>query len=107
MFATVAVLLSGATAETLIKEVTGCHSHLQLHKWLTRWVCKAGGPTDYFFVSVVEHVTCDTFILRGPHHCTLAESICAREWTFSFVIEKMMKKETIKDVMRRGFFILC
>lgn len=47
-----------ATTETLIDGVKDCNSHLQLHKWLTRQVCKAGGPSDC--ICIFEHLTCDT-----------------------------------------------
>lgn len=34
-------------AHTYIEGMTGCQSHLQLYKWLTKWVCKAGGPWSH------------------------------------------------------------
>lgn len=60
--------------EILIKEA--CHSHLQLYKWLTRWVCKAGGPSDYHCPLAWWFVLSRVAICLCVHECVFSSCAC-------------------------------
>lgn len=63
-----------AATEVLIKDMGGSYSHLQLHQWLTGWVCKAGvhliTVPGIFWTFDPQHI-----YIEGPH-CPLPRSDC-------------------------------